>query len=59
MQKITAIDKTFSWPLGTNVVRCPHCNRPMSYRDDRPFCRCDLRIEKKSFSFSKKRGKAC
>lgn len=27
------------YPIGINVQRCPVCNRPLSFRDEVPFCR--------------------
>lgn len=48
-----------TWAFGTDVAKCPKCGGPVSYRDNRPFCRCRLNIHKKSHRGQRKGGRAC
>ena len=42
------IETTKNLPkIGTDVQPCPHCARPLSFSDDRPFCRnCQSEVRK-------------
>jgi hypothetical protein len=35
--------------IGSKCERCPQCWRPLSYRDNHPFCRCGLVVARPKY----------